>query len=281
MICDSASIDYIRAGDFYLVKTNDKLIKLFPTNSSGIVAISEQTILEKNHSQIIFHDINNNVICEIKPFVLTEDSCYNIKNANIKLTQTKDKVFIYFNNIYYGALSIYNTNIKFKKITINDTECGILNIESDNKFVIIFTYNHVVYCGRYVDYEIVGNSIKVYSHNPNMFNIGSLLEYDFKTNNLNVKSILDNEIEYKQTGKDFEIIYFIEAVKCKRFKYAYNKLSYELKNSINVDTLSKYFPTFNSYYYLNNMDVYILLNNKKIVGVYHFEIKDNKIYNIH
>ena len=80
---------------------------------------------------------------------------------------------------------------------------------------------------------------------------------------------------------DFNVVYFIEAIKCGRFKYAYNKLSYELKSEITLDTLKQYFKPFDKYLFLNKTQSYITINNNKIVGIYHFELKDNLINNIY
>ena len=105
--------------------------------------------------------------------------------------------------------------------------------------------------------------------------------YNFKTQQLEIKSVCDRSIENKQNKSDFIIIYFLEAIKCGRYKYAYSKLSYELKSEIKIDVLDKYFKDFDAFAYIDSEDVYITQKNNKVTGIYHFVVKDNMIDNIY
>ena len=108
-----------------------------------------------------------------------------------------------------------------------------------------------------------------------------LAKYTFQDDNLEIKVVSDRGEERKQISYDFNIIYFLEAIKCGRFKYAHSKLSYELKSIIDIDTLSKYFLGFDQYKYIYDQDVYITIKNNKVIGIYHFVVKDNLIDNIY
>ena len=79
----------------------------------------------------------------------------------------------------------------------------------------------------------------------------------------------------------FDEISFVEAIKCKRYKYSYRKLSYELKADIDENVLKQYFPTFDNYYYLKNDKSFIELYNNKVVGVLHLISNDRVIEQIY
>ena len=279
LVCENCANQHICADNFYLIKSEYELIKLYPINASGMLVINNQVITTKKHSQILFHEINNKVICEIKPFLSSDNiSNYSIKDATLRLVRGVDESYVYFDNKYYGAISTNCQNIKFEQ---PNNDIGILYLDDVSKNIILFNKNNILYCGQYIDSELTTKSIKIYSQIPNIFNIGSLIDFNLQSGEITTKSVLNCGEERHQINKEFEIIYFLEGVKCGRFKYAYNKLSYELKNYINVDTLINYFPKFDKYYYLGDENAYVLLYNRKIVGIYHFGIKDNLINNIY
>ena len=149
------------------------------------------------------------------------------------------------------------------------------------KYLILFNQSKIIYCGQYIDSEVTKKYIQIYSHVPNIFNVGGLLKCDFESGAIENKAVNDHGYEHKQLGDEFGLIYFLEAIKCGRVKYAYNKLSYELKTAINIDALANYFEPFDKYFYLHEQDVYITLKNNKVTGVYHFVVKDNLIDNIY
>ena len=138
-----------------------------------------------------------------------------------------------------------------------------------------------MYCGRYIDVETKKEYMQIYQHLPNIFNVGRLIKCEFENNIIDSKTIDDRGGERKQQSGEFIIVYFLEAIKCGRAKYAYNKLSYELKSEINIDVLKNYFSSFDEYVYLNEQDAYITLKNNKVIGIYHFVVKDNLIDNIY
>ena len=116
---------------------------------------------------------------------------------------------------------------------------------------------------------------------PNMFNVGKLAKYEFKLDDIKYKAINDRGEQRRQIDNGFTIIYFLEAIKCGRFKYAYNKLSYELKSVISIEILNDYFKQIDNYIYLQEQDVFITLKNNKVIGIYHCVVKDNLIDNIY
>lgn len=284
LIIKGNSVVNIKAGDIYRLQlAPQEMIEVYPTNSSGVILLNSNIISSQQHSQIIFHKLNEqDILCEIKPFVINENiNQYLIKGANLKFIQNINNIYIYFNGVYQGLINCIVNNIKFNKIEANKKEVGVVEILGDKKYIILFNNSQILYCGQYIDSEQTKRYIQIYCHTPNIFNIGRLIKYNFLDNKLDVRCVCDRGEERKQLSFDFNIIYFLEAIKCGRFKYAHNKLSYELKSIINIDTLTQYFTAFDNYIYLAECDTYITIKNNKVIGVYHFVVKDNLIDNIY
>lgn len=284
LIIKGSSVGNIKAGDIYKLQLAPvEMIEIYPAHSSGVILLNSNTISMQQHSQITFHKLNEqDILCEIKPFVINENiNQYLIKGANLKFIQNINDIYIYFNGVYQGSIKCIFDNIKFNKIEANKKEFGIVEILGDKKYIILFNNNQILYCGTYIDSEQTKGYIQIYCHNPNIFNVGRLIKYNFLDNKLDIKCVGDRGEERKQLSFDFNIIYFLEAIKCGRFKYAHNKLSYELKSIINIDILRQYFTTFDNYIYLAECDAYITIKNNKVIGVYHFVVKDNLIDNIY
>ena len=285
LILESNALQYnVKAGDFYQLQINtSEIIKVYSTHTSGIMILNYNILQECKHNQIIYHKLNNGaMLCEIKPFQTNENShYYTIKSANIRVVKNIDNTLIYFNGKYYGTINQNCDEVKFDKVNKNNEEYGIIYLSGEKKYLIVFTITQVVFCGQYIDNEVLKDCIQIYIHNPNMFNIGTLVKFSFDSQQLSYKSISDRGEERKHINNEFNIIYFLDAIKCGRYKYAYNKLTYELKAEINIDVLSKYFPTFDRYVYIANEDTYLTLHNNKVVGVYHFSVKDNMFNNIY
>ena len=273
----------IKAGDFYRLEMDNNDILLYPSTSSGVMILNARVLNARRHNQITFHELNSSaVLCEIKPFVFNERAKqYLIKDANVKVVENLDNIYLYFKGEYYGCINQKCKDIVFEKIEKNDNEYGILKFIGNAKYILLFNHKQVIFCGQYVDSEILKDCIQIYSHVGNMFNVGSLLNYNFETDEIHTKTICDRGEERKQFSSEFNIIYFLEAIKCRRFKYAYNKLSYELRSAININVLSQYFTPFDKYFYLSEQNVYITLTNNKVAGVYRFDLKDNLINNIY
>ena len=262
---------------------NNEMINVYSPTAAGMMLMNTDILNTQHHNQIIFHKLSNEaILCEIKPFVLNERvRQYVIKGASFKIIENIDATYFYFNSEYYGCIKQQCNSIKFEKVQNESQEYGVIDISGDKKYIVLFNSTKVLFCGQYIDSEIIKNNIKIYTHIPNIFNIGSLISYDFSTREMLTKSVSDRENERKQINGEFNVIYFLEAIKCGRFKYAYNKLSYELKTGIDIDTLSDYFKQFDTFIYLQEQDVYITLKNNKVVGVNHFVIRDNLIDNIY
>lgn len=283
LILKGNSFSNVKAGDFYCLKECNETFTIYPQNSAGIMLVNIDILHSKIHNQIIFHQLNDNaMLCEIKPFVLNENvKQYVVKDGSLKIIQNLNEIYIYFNGNYYGCIKQKSTNIQFEKHEVQDKEYGIVYLLGEKKNIIVFDNQQVVFCGQYVDKEVLKNNIKIYTHNPNIFNVGQLINYNFEKGEFDNKCVCDRVSEYKQVNNGFDIIYFLEAIKCGRYKYAYNKLSYELKLEINIDVLYKYFKPFDKYFYMHEQDVYITLKNNKVVGIYHFTINNNMIDNIY
>lgn len=280
LIIKSTVFDYLKAGSFYCLEIDkQEMFEVYSTTSNGSIILNCDILHQQAHEQINFHQLNNNMmLCEIKPFVGVEGAIrYKVDEGCVKLIQRKNNTYIYFNEKYYGCIG-QKCDIKFEKF--DNGKCGVLYLTGEKKYIIIFNQS-LLLCEQFVDNEVLKDCIQLYTHQPNIFNIGNLIKYEFKDSKLSIKSVCDRGIEHKQVNSEFSIIYFLEAIKCKRYKYAYNKLSYELKSEITKQTLQDYFGEIDNFKYLSNEDAYITFKHNKIMGVYHFNIKDNMIDNIY
>ena len=262
LIIKGSNVCSIKAGDIYRLELdNDEILLIYPTYTSGVFLLNRDILSHQQHSQINFHKINDDcILCEIKPTILNENikQCI-IKGANLKLVQNINITYVYFNGVYYGWIQCEIENIQFNKVEVSNQEYGIVEIVGNKKYIILFNNKRIVFCGQYIDNERTKEHIQIYYYLPNVFNIGMLAKYTFQDDNLEIKVVSDRGEERKQISYDFNIIYFLEAIKCGRFKYAHNKLSYELKSIIDIDTLSKYFLGFDQYKYIYDQDVYITI----------------------
>jgi len=274
----------IKAGSVCQIQFCDKEnVLLYPTCASGVMMINEDILINQQHSQIQFHKLSEcAILCEVKPFVLNDNARqFKINGGYVKVIENANTAYIYFNGCYHGSINQKFNNLKFDKLEKNGTEYGIVYFDGDQKYIIVFDKQRVIYCGQYIDSEVTKNYIQIYCHAPNIFNIGNLVKHDLVTNITQHKAVNDRGDELKQNNQNFNIIYFLEAIKCHRFKYAHNKLSYELKSMIDIETLGNYFKAFDKYIYVEQQDAYITLKNNKVIGIYHFVVKDNLIDNIY
>lgn len=284
LILEGDTLCNLKAGDFYLLQINtNEVIKAYPATSSGIMVLNYDILSQSNHNQIIYHKLDEDImLCEIKPLISFENACqYNINGGNLKTINCLNELYIYFNNKYCGCIKQKCTDIKFEKLNKQNQEYGLMLIGGIKKYLILFSNTQVLFFGQYIDYEIMSNYIQIYYHNPNIFNVGNLVKYDFNTNLLEYKSVRDRGDEYNIETSGFQVVSFLEAIKCGRYKYAYKKLSYELKAEIEVDILSQYFKRFDTYYYLSDRDCYITIYNHKITDIIHISSKDNVINRIY
>ena len=259
----------------------DEKVFIYPKFSQGVMVVDEEVLCNKLHQQINFYDIADNVLlCEIKPFV---DNCsykqFDIGDSHLKLIKYSKQLYIEYNNINIGSIKGDLEKVKFEKLTKNKKEYGLLI--TDNKQIILFDTKEIIYNFLYIDYELKEEYIQIYAHPTNVFNVGQLVKFDFNNCKLENKLVSDKKEEQMISSKDFNVIYFLDGIKCGRFKYAYNILSYELKANINIDILSKYFKEFDNFIYLYEEDAYITIKNNKIVGIYHFVVKNDLIDNIY
>lgn len=272
---------HLKAGDIYCIDFDkDENIFIYSPFQSGVMLINEQTPINKSHNQINFYELtDNNILCEIKPFQSACKHFFYINKTTIKIVEAGG-LHIYFNNNYCGKFECGDESPTFEKISQNDRMYGLIKFEK-HKYLIFFNESEILYCGKYLDYEIVNSYIQIYEHLPNMFNIGKLVKYFFTTNEFSVRCVNDRKVLFDEKNADFKLECFMEALKCGRYKYAYNQLSYELRADISLDMLIQYFKSFDEYKYIDKANTYITFNNHKIVGVYKFEINQNVIENIY
>lgn len=278
----SDSDNHIMAGNIYCINFNkDESVLVYPNNSSGVMLINNQILESKNHANIIYHQIDDgNTLCELKPFVISETVMnYTIDEAVVKLIVGGSQIYIYYNSIYYGTINLVINDYKFLKLG-KDNDCGMIMLNGST-YIILFNKTQIIYCDECIDIETKVGYVQIYNHNPNIFNVGQLIKYNFDSRQIDIKCVKDKDVEYSESNNQFGTIYFVEAIKCGRFNYAYSKLSYELKSTINIDTLKRYFETFNSYTYLDKIKAYVTFKNGKIKHIHRFEIKNNLIDNIY
>lgn len=274
----------IKSGDIFRLQLDqEEDVCIYPSNSSGIMLINRQILIKAHHSQINFHKLSENaLLCEINPFISQENGKrFYIKNSCLNLVESGECTYIFFNGTYCGNLKARLEEYKFDKLNGDKEEYGLFQLGKYKKYIILFSDDNIIYSGDCIDSETNKEYVQIYSHAPNIFNIGKLTKYTFLDKSIISRSVCDKGDERKQISQKFNIIYFLEAIKCERFKYAHSKLSYELKAVININTLQQYFNPFDKYIYLNEQDVYITIKNNKVAGVYHFVVKDNFIDNIY
>ncbi len=256
----------------------DDEIYVYPKSSAGVVFVDLNILLQQNHSQINFHHLNDqSVLCEIKPFVENSESKeYFFDQSCLKLIETKDHVYIYFKGKYFG--NIVGKVDKFEKMF---DKCGLIKFDGEDKHLIIFNKDKIIYTDQYVDYEINNSFIEIYSHTPNIFNIGTLTKYEFSLDKVKYRSVMDRGKEKEIVRNEFIPIYFLDSIKCGRFSYAHSNLSYELRQNITSEVLEQYFLSFDNHIYLKEQDVYITLKNNKVIGIYHFVVNNGLIDKIY
>lgn len=273
----------LKAGDIFNIQFDDnEIIEVYPLHSSGVILLNKENLISKQHTQINFYTLSaDSILCEIKPFISPFKMLkYNINGSELSLSISNTATYILYNNDYYG--SIYNQviDIKFNKQGTTNGEYGIVTF-SENKYIIVFNNRDIVYCGNIIDYETTRQHIKIYSHNPNIFNVGKLTSIDFNTGK-EVENIVDDSGCCQICNNSQLInIYFLEAVKCGRYKLAHGMLTSDLKEVINKEMLKQYFKPYDKYIYLYTEDAFIALKNNKVTGIYHLVVKDNYIDNIY
>lgn len=277
VLTSSNKVYEIGEGLFHVGLQPGELVNVQAKYCAGNIIIDQEILSNENHSNIDYYKLNDNaILCELKPF--TNNCCDNIYRVNtnyIKLFQTAGITYIYLNNQYVGNIKSNCKNVEF--ITTYGNRLGVIKC---NKNIIIFN-NKIIYCGSYIDYEINSQYIQIYTHQANMFNIGQLIKYEFDSNQIIIRNVIDNVNECKMKNSDYNIVYFLDSIKCGRYKQAYNLLTTELKLNVAADTLRDYFMGLDDYIYLQEEDCYITLKNNKVIGVYHFAVKANLIDNIY
>lgn len=272
---------HIKAGDiYYLSFEQHENIYIYSPYQSGVIVFNALTLINKSHNQVNFFELDSsNVLCEIKPFQDLSKYTFYVNKTIVKLVSANG-LHIYLNNNYYGKIQVFNNSPVFEKISKHGKEYGLIKF-SESKYAILFGENEILYCGKYLDYEILNNYIQIYEHIPNAFNIGKLIKYNFEYGDVIIRCVDDRNGLVEEQNEDFKLEYFMESLKIGRYKYAYEKLSYELRADISPETLKQYFKQFDSYKYIDKTNTYITFKNSKVIGLYRFEVVQGLIYNIY
>ena len=280
LILKGNTFAYIKAGDVYCINVEkEENIFIYSPFQSGVMLLNTQTLIEKVHNQINFYEIGTKeVLCEIIPFH-SEGQNFIANSSTVKLVNA-GSVHLYYNEKYCGKIECENAKPIFEIISKCGKEYGLIKFDK-SKHIILFDQSEILLCSKYIDYEISNNYIQIYEHNPNIFNIGKLIKYNFSNGEYITKSVNDRNCIVAEKSKDFGLEFFMEAIKCGRYKNAYEKLSYELRADISTDVLKQYFKQFDDYKYIDKTNAYITFKNYKVVGVYRFEVNQNLISNIY
>ena len=283
LIIHSPRTTTIKAGKVYQIKLDkDENVVIYYAHNAGVIYLNWDIILQRQHSQINFHSLGQNaVLCEIKPITTSGEILnYTVGKSHFKLINQPNSTHIYFNENYCGTIMQRCENIEHINSDKTGQQYELVKLNGNKKYIALFDAENVVYCGQYVDIEFNNNYVQIYTHIDNVFNVGSLIKY-VSGQDIKVRTVKDCGEENKLISNEFIAVYFLEALKCGRVKYAYNHLSHELKSAINIDVLTKYFSQFDEYFYLHEQGCYITLKNNKVIGIYHFVVKDNLIDNIY
>ena len=273
----------IAGGDVFSLKIcDDEHVFIYPAEAKGVIVLTRQQLLSRCHDQIIFYDINNDaILCEIKPFVYIENcKRFTIGGSNIDVVESAGLTHVYFNNEYQGCVKSAFSQIDFQNIKHGEREYALLCFGQNKKYILLASEQEVKCLYGCVDSEVNSKWLSIYRHEPNIFNVGQLIKFDLESGEVVVSAVCDRGDECKQMGHEFDIIYFLDAVLCARWKLAYSKLSYELKSSIDQEVLKQYFSDFDKYIYLVDEDVYIRIKNNKVVGINHFVVNNHLIDDI-
>lgn len=249
---------------------------IYSLDGVGVVTVTKESLLNRTNNQIKFYEIGQDVLCEILPFDCQgQFKSYRLKNKFVKFYNIKEKSLL----CVCGEKCVINAEFdKFTIKTITKDKCCIyILVNTKSKWLIVLTDEKIIFNGKYVDFEELKNEIKIYTHNPNVYNVGTIIKYDLQKDEKSFSIVNDKGVENGLMDEEFTSIYFLEAIMCGRLKLAYSKISYELKSSISQEILGKYFGEIDDYIYLQNCNVFVTKKNNNIVGVYHIVVNQGLI----
>lgn len=279
LVCTSEFSKKITAGQIFSMDMEQEC-QIFSLDGAGSLALTRQALIDKCNNQIKFYEMGQDVLCEIMPFACQgENVAFRLKTKYAKLYRLGNNSLLEISgrkcvvDARYGGFS-------FNSISFNKKDYYIIDNVQAN-WIIVLSEEDVVYNGRYIDYEVLKSKIKIYTHSPNVYNVGKIVQYDFNCDKKNIIIVKDKGQEAELISNEFIEVYFIEAILCGRTKLAYSRISYELKSSISEQVLADYFGEIDRYIYLPEKQVYITLKNNNIVGVYHIVVNNGWITSIY
>lgn len=255
---------------------------IYALDGTGVITLTVQGLVNKSNNQIKFYDLGQDVLCEILPFDCQGECVnYRLKTKYIKLYKLGENCLFNFSGKKCVIEGEYNSFV-FKRLEKCKKPYYILENRT-SKWLTLLSEEEIIFNGKYIDYEELNQSvIKIYTHQPNVYNVGRVVEYNFSTDKLSSVAVKDNSTEIRLADKEFAEIYFMDAIMCGRIKLARGLLlSHELKSSIGEDILREYFGEIDDYIYLSVPCVYITLKNNNIVGVYHIVVNNGLVTSIY
>lgn len=254
--------------------------QIFSLNGEGVITITKQALQDKSNNHIKLYGLGQGVLCEIMPFACQgERADFRLKTKYVKLYKIGSGSLLEWSGNKYFINASYNL-FDFKNIALNKKDYYILD-NKQSKWLIVLSEESIIYNGKYIDYEKLQDSIKIYAHPPNVYNVGKIVQYNFSSMQTSVFAVKDNGGEIGLVSEDFAEIYFMDAIMCGRIKLAYSRISHELKSSISEQILAEYFGQIDDYVFLPDDKAYITLKNNNIVGVYHIVVNNGWITSIY
>lgn len=249
---------------------------IYSLDGVGVITLTKESLLNRANNQIKFYEIGQDVLCEILPFDCQgQFKSYILKNKIVKFYNIKEKSLLCVG----GEKCVIDASFdEFAFKVIAKDKCNVYVLANKkSKWLIILTDEKIIFNGKYVDFEELKNEIKIYTHQPNVFNVGKIIKYDLQNGDISCSIVNDKGVECGLIEEEFTVVYFLEAIVCGRTKLAYSKISYELKSSISQEILGKYFGEIDDYIYLQACNMFVTKKNNNIVGVYHIVVNQGLI----
>ena len=231
---------------------------------------------------------------------------FNLKTISknvLKIKSGNDKYFFLFPNYYnevfvsefnYGANRVVVTISSKLFVTINGEliceknvenltfshfeiigELCLIYFEGERNYLVVLKQKTLCFAEYYDEYNETTSEKYFMSKLNDSLNHGLVCHIKDKKFDSYLVYLDEDELQLKHTFVPFV---FLDCVKAKNYIYSNSLLSEDLKLE-DVKQISKFFPTFDWFYPINE-NKFILTNKNTLAGIYEFVINDNKISNI-
>lgn len=224
------------------------------------------------HGNIISFKYNHDTYiilnpCEHKP---TFSTCIKYKNNDVMINLSNELV-----------VSISGEILLEQKI---DLEYSHYEIENDSLFiyftgkreyVVVISKNELKFAGYIDECNIDGEEKYFLTKKRDSLNHGAVCHV--------TKGEIDNYLVYlddygMNLKREFVVGVYLDCIKAGNLNYAHALMSGEF-SSVNTETLSEFFPKFDSFVCLDETSV-AFINKNTLAGIFKFEIDKDSIQNI-